>query len=122
MYSHSSLKPNAKSSAHLSKHVMKHLLPTFVLWLISKRPLHGYEIIKMLESASGLRMLDANKLYPLLKSLTRQGLVSHEMKMTGKRARKTYRITAKGREMLARAKECIANNTLKREFLKEMVA
>ncbi len=74
-----------------------------VLHLLEDRPMHGYEIIKALEERSrGFYKPSAGAIYPALRTLLRQGLVS----VSGEERRKTYRITAKGKAYLrSRRKE-----------------
>lgn len=103
------------------KMALRYMFSTFLLWYISKNRTYGYELIKRLDAEEKFRVVSASQMYPMLKSLTKQGLVSVEREMQGRRARKVYRITAAGRAALAKAKKCICVSPLKREFLKEMV-
>jgi DNA-binding PadR family transcriptional regulator len=103
------------------KQMMRHMLSTFLLWFISKKPTHGYEIIKSLEGEEGFRVMTASQLYPLLKELTKAGLIFQQKEMQGKRARKTYHVTEKGLEALRAARKMMQQKPLKRQFLKEMV-
>ncbi|MEW6035784.1 MAG: PadR family transcriptional regulator [Candidatus Micrarchaeota archaeon] len=104
------------------KQMMRYLFSTFMLWLISKGPIHGYEILKRIEGERGMRMLAPSQIYPVLKNLTRMGLVTAERKMHGRRVRKVYHITGKGKEALREARRCVFQSSLKRQFLREMVA
>jgi DNA-binding PadR family transcriptional regulator len=64
-----------------------------VLRALSDRPMHGYELIKVLEERfQGFYRPSAGAVYPALRSLRRDGLVA----VRGSEKRKTYRITAKG--------------------------
>lgn len=101
--------------------MLRHMLSTFLLWFISKKPKHGYEIIKSLESEEGFRAMTASSLYPLLKELTSAGLISQRKEMHGRRARKTYHATEKGLEALRQARMMMRKKPLKRQFLLEMV-
>ncbi len=70
---------------------------TLVLRALSERPMHGYEIIKVLEDRfQGFYRPSAGAVYPALRSLQREGLVA----VRGSERRKTYHITAKGRAQL----------------------
>ncbi len=65
-----------------------------VLRALSERPMHGYELIKVLEERfQGFYRPSAGAVYPALRSLQREGLVA----VRGSERRKTYRITPKGR-------------------------
>lgn len=103
------------------KMVLRHMLSTFLLWYISKHKTYGYELIKRFDAEEKFRVVSASQLYPLLKSLMKEGLISQEKEMQGRRARKVYRITAAGKLKLAYAKKCMCESPLKREFLREMV-
>ncbi len=111
-----------RSRKAIEKMALRHIFSTFLLWYLSKGPVHGYELIKRLEKEEGFRVTSASQLYPMLKALTRQGLVSVEKQMQGRRVRKVYRVTKKGLAHLAEAKRCMRMNPLKLEFLREMVA
>ncbi len=64
-----------------------------VLRLLSERPMHGYELIKVLEERfQGFSRPSAGAVYPALRSLQREGLVA----IKGTEKRKTYRVTPKG--------------------------
>jgi len=68
-----------------------------VLRALRERPMHGYEIIKVLEDRfQGFYRPSAGAVYPALRSLRREGLVA----VGGTERRKTYHITAKGRVAL----------------------
>jgi DNA-binding PadR family transcriptional regulator len=103
------------------KKAMRHMFSTFLLWYISKHKTHGYELIKRLDEEERFHVITASQLYPMLKSLLKQGLISQKKEMQGKRARKVYDITGAGRAILAQAKKCMCESPLKRQFLREMV-
>jgi PadR family transcriptional regulator PadR len=103
------------------KQMMSHAFSTFVLWVISKEPSHGYEIMKKIRCDRGGQMVEASRLYPLLKELTRKGLIKSDKELQGKRPRKVYHISPEGRQALKDAKSFMLKNPLKRQFLLEMV-
>ncbi|MFH1785031.1 MAG: PadR family transcriptional regulator [Candidatus Micrarchaeota archaeon] len=105
---------------NVHKQMLKHMLSTFLLWLISKKPMHGYELIKTVEKDGGFKIVTASKVYPILKSLTRKGLIDHEKQAQGRRIKKIYHITDKGKMALKRIRMCLFESELKRQFLKEM--
>jgi len=71
-----------------------------LLLLIAEQPSHGYDLLDRLESL-GVPPTDAGTLYRNLRSMEREDLVesSWEVSPTGP-ARRTYRITPRGREDL----------------------
>jgi PadR family transcriptional regulator, regulatory protein PadR len=64
---------------------------------------YGYSLLKLL-SEQGLE-LDQGTLYPLLRRLESQGLLSSDWKIEGSRPRRYYVISPEGRELLPRLKE-----------------
>ena len=90
----------------------------FLLWLIGKREAHGYQIIKILKD-EGMH-IGANRLYPVLKNMLKDGVISQKEKRDGKRVRKVYVITPKGRKTLLEGKKLFRG--IAGEFTKEMLA
>lgn len=64
---------------------------------------YGYSLLKRL-SDQGLE-LDQGTLYPLLRRLESQGLLSSDWKIEGSRPRRYYVISQEGREFLPRLKD-----------------
>jgi len=64
---------------------------------------YGYSLLKLL-SKQGLE-LDQGTLYPLLRRLESQGLLSSDWKIEGSRPRRYYVISPEGQELLPRLKE-----------------
>lgn len=73
-------------------------LKLLVLKLLEEGPLHGYGIMAELEKRYGMPQPSPGAIYPILASLKRGGLI--EVAGEGKREKKLYRITEKGREYL----------------------
>ena len=75
-----------------------------VLALLEAQPRHGYEIGKLIEARSGGRLsFRIGSLYPVLLRLEDRGLISGKwLEKAGERRRRFYRLTAAGREVLAR--------------------
>jgi PadR family transcriptional regulator len=61
-------------------------------WMIEELARHGYK-------------LSPGTLYPMLHALERKGLLKSRMQGKGRRARRMYRATPRGRKALATAKE-----------------
>jgi PadR family transcriptional regulator PadR len=65
--------------------------------LILKRPNYGYALLEALERRGF--GVDANSLYPLLRRLEKQGLLTSEWNTEESRPRKFYRTSADGTEL-----------------------
>jgi len=75
-----------------------------VLWLLSKGPRHGYELIKEVKKLTG-RKLKPGMVYPLLHWLEDEGFaVSEWVKRSGRNLR-CYRLTEKGENMLTKLRD-----------------
>lgn len=96
---------------------MMHKAYLFLLWLISKKGMHGYEIIKLLEKEN-IRAMGPNRLYPMLNHMLSEGMISQKEKKTGKRVRKIYIATANGKRMLKEGKQMFKG--LLGQFVREM--
>ena len=75
-----------------------------VLSLVEARARHGYEIGKLIDERSGGALhYNIASLYPLLYRLERRGWIAGQwVEKTGQRRRRHYRLTARGRTILAR--------------------
>jgi DNA-binding PadR family transcriptional regulator len=88
----------------------KGLLRYYILHKIAQKPIHGYEIIQDIDSKTeGGWRPGAGSLYPILKKLVTEGLIIAEAEPSGEATRRVYRITPKGVESLAHAKEMFVN-------------
>ena len=90
------------------------VLETAILGLLSKAPLHGYELRKQLSLLLGpLRAFSYGTLYPVLRSLQERGLIAtvepthaavgataRGASLSGRRGRIVYELTADGKEHL----------------------
>lgn len=69
----------------------------FILHVLHKQPLHGYEITKRVSDiTSGCCAPTEGSLYPVLKEFVENELVQIEVQIVSGRERKVYTITAKG--------------------------
>lgn len=76
-----------------------------ILGILDYRPLHGYELKRVLENGiSSFWPVNLGAIYPNLHALETEGLVAHHTESTaeGRPDRKVYTITESGREELAR--------------------
>ncbi|MBI2141277.1 helix-turn-helix transcriptional regulator [Candidatus Woesearchaeota archaeon] len=78
---------------------INNLVKLNALLLLSKRKIHGYEIIKALQHNLGTR-ISASQVYPFLGILKRKGYIDHSK--TDKRDKKEYSLTAAGKEFMRR--------------------
>ena len=78
------------------QHITKNLLDIQVLTIINKEPAWGYKIKKQVEAYSGLKIRHG-ALYPLLRRLEEKGLIKSQKQQQGKRTRKVYTTTEKGK-------------------------
>ncbi len=74
------------------------------LILLSKKPHHGYEIMKEIkERTRGFWKPTAGGMYPILKDLQKTGYIQGEWDAKTKRRKRIYKITESGRAVLKRA-------------------
>ncbi len=106
----------------IHERIGKTLSVAFMLWLISKKPIHGYEIIKILKKESGFEKVGASAIYPLLGTLASGGLVKVSQSKGGLRLRKQYSITQSGRRHLAAMKAAIFDSKIRVMFFREMIS
>jgi DNA-binding PadR family transcriptional regulator len=78
------------------QHIIRNLLDIQILQIINKQPTWGYKIKKEIETKSGLKIRHG-VLYPLLKKLEEKGLITSQKQQQGKRTRKVYVLTEKGK-------------------------
>ena len=69
-----------------------------ILRLLTDGPQHGYQLRRQLPVLRHLYPLSNINIYPALKELEEQGLVSCQARVVGTRYRKVYDITEKGRK------------------------
>lgn len=90
----------------LDKQLLKGTIPLLVLSLLASEDRYGYDLIKSMEDRShGAFRFSEGTLYPVLHSLERDGRLTSVWEETGRRRRKYYRITAKGRAELTARRE-----------------
>ena len=105
----------------IERNIGREKFSIFLLWMISKKGQHGYEIIKTMNDDRGIPYFPASKIYPILNDLHKKGFITQEKKMQGKRVKKIYTITAKGRQALNKAREHIKNSPLLRQYVEDML-
>ena len=91
------------TAGHWLKETQKGYIRIAVLILLSKKPHHGYEIMKEIkERTGGFWRPTAGGIYPILQSLEESAYVEGAWD-TRRRRRKTYRITETGSSVLQQA-------------------
>ena len=90
-----------------SPELKKGSIEMLVLSLLEDQARHGYEIGKLIETRSGGRLKFAlPSLYPTLLRLENRGWIKGRwLEKAGKRPRCFYRLTAKGKRVLAEQQE-----------------
>jgi transcriptional regulator len=82
--------------------VLRGHLDGMILSVLEAEPLHGYAVMEALQQRSGGELdLPTGTLYPALRRLERAGYLGSEWSTVGGRRRRTYRLTATGKRMLA---------------------
>ena len=74
----------------------------FVLLMLQESDMHGYEIITEFMRRLG-KKLSPGQIYPLLARMMKKGLVDFYEEYQGKRKRKIYTLTQKGKEFCEEA-------------------
>jgi PadR family transcriptional regulator PadR len=87
--------------------VLRGHLDLLLLSIVAVEPLHGYAIVEALRDRSdGAFTLSEGTVYPALYRLERAGLLTSRWEGDGKRRRRVYSLTSKGRrELKAHARE-----------------
>jgi DNA-binding PadR family transcriptional regulator len=92
------------SASNWLKETQKGYIRIATLILLSKKPHHGYEIMKEIkERTRGFWKPTAGGMYPILKDLQNSGYIQGEWDAKTRRRKRTYKITKAGRTVLRRA-------------------
>ena len=116
-----------KTAANWLKETQKGYIRIAVLILLSKKPHHGYEIMKAVrERTMGFWRPTPGGIYPILRDLEQSGYIEGEWDTQKKRKRKIYRVTETGKNVLKRAlakQSQLANNMndLFKDYIKEVL-
>ena len=90
--------------------VLDDLAKFYILLVLHEGPSHGYGIIRKYHNRTG-RTLSAGTLYPFLQQLEQQEIVTCEDKPVGKRPRREYCLTRKGRRSVSQLLDRFASIT-----------
>lgn len=74
-----------------------------IVLILLKKPTHGYELLTRIEKAT--INMDSDTLYPLLRRLEAQGLLSSRWEMENPRPRKIYELTSLGKKTVTEMKK-----------------
>ena len=116
-----------KTTANWMKEAQKGYIRVAVLILLNKKPSHGYEIMKEINSRTkGFWQPTAGGVYPILRDLEKSGYIKGEWQTQRNRRLKVYQITESGELILRKAilKQAeISNNinSLFQEFAKDVL-
>jgi DNA-binding PadR family transcriptional regulator len=116
-----------KTTANWLKEAQKGTIRIGILILLSKKPAHGYEIMKEINNRTkGFWKPTAGGVYPILRDLEKTGYIKGEWQTQKNRRLKIYKITESGELILRHAivKQAeISNNigNLFREFAKDVL-
>lgn len=125
------LKHDIKKMAPHEKKMIRGFMRGFgkiiILWLISKKRQHGYEIMTQLHQASTInKMPSTSMIYPVLHGLERKGMIKGTWEYHGKRKVKYYEITKEGKKSLERIRGLVSKGknmgrtNLYQEFMEDM--
>ncbi len=91
----------------LDRELKKGAAELLLLSVLEARPRHGYELGKLIEAASGGRLVfHLDSLYPLLYRLEERGWIKGTwVEKPGERRRRFYRLTPTGQRVLLRQRQ-----------------
>ncbi len=116
-----------KTTANWMKEAQKGYIRMGVLILLNKKPSHGYEIMKEINSRTkGFWQPTPGGVYPILSSLEKSGFIKGQWEVQKNRKVKVYKITQSGEIILRKAilkqSEIFANiGSLFREFSRDVL-
>ncbi|MCD6227621.1 PadR family transcriptional regulator [Candidatus Micrarchaeota archaeon] len=97
--------------------IFRGLAEVRILWELRNNKMHGYKLFESIVPAN--HKMQPSRIYPFLKSLERRNLIKSKVKYVGKRKRKEYTLTPKGRKYLKDFKKRIPSSV--RSFLRYLV-
>ena len=92
-------RPEMATEEYWESLIKKSVSRYFLLDMLSKRPMHGYDIAKNIETCcEGWSKPTDGMIYPTIKELVNGGFIQCVDEVHGGRARKVCHLTAKGEE------------------------
>jgi DNA-binding PadR family transcriptional regulator len=110
------------TTTQIGKKAAERMFSLFLLWLISKKPAHGYELINVLKKEHEFAKIGTAHVYPFLKKMLNSGLIKVKEEKQGKRIRKLYSITPLGRKKFKEIKAYLFGSSIRGRFLREMIS
>lgn len=89
-----------------------------IIWLLSRKPRHGYELITEFKKLTG-RKLKPSIVYPFLHRLEMEGFASSKWMVKGRRKVRHYSLTESGEELLQKVRGIFAKPV--KEFFIEII-
>jgi len=111
----------AEIAARWKDQMQKGYLKMAILFVLTRKPLHGYEIMKNINKWTfGIITPTAGGIYPTLRELEKRGLIRGEW--IPEERRRIYRITSRGKEVFKEAveKHFELTSSIRRWFFKEL--
>ncbi|MGQ9680075.1 MAG: PadR family transcriptional regulator [Candidatus Bathyarchaeia archaeon] len=96
--------PMMEADTNLIKSTVRGFSRAIILWLISQRPMSGYNIIKEIKRLTGQNFY-TGIVYPLLYEFEEGGFIVGEWTQKGGRRIKHYSMTNKGTQLLNRLRQ-----------------
>lgn len=91
--------PDYSDSSYWHGTIKMSLSKFFVLSVLHRKPMHGYEVVQAVEkSTKGCCSPSEGTVYPMLNEFETGGYLSATAEVVQGRSRKVYALTAKGRE------------------------
>jgi len=90
------------------------MLGFWIIFLLNKKPMNGYEIMKTVEKHTGYWKPTTGAVYPVLKKLKEKGIV--KVREDGARKQKTYSLTEKGKQITGQMTDNIMKNFRESKF------
>jgi len=101
---------------------IKGIFEIYVLWALSKKKMHGYELMKAMMHGQAVDIkISPATVYPMLDALHKKGLIAYKKESTGKRTRKVYYTTKEGLAYIKMAKKYFFQRGLRKKFFEEML-
>lgn len=102
-----SLNKLSKHDRKIIRALMRGFSKVMMLWLISKKRHHGYEIMTQIHDSISYnnKMPSASMIYPVLHYLEKNEMISGTWEHQGKRKVKYYEITTEGEKSLERIRK-----------------
>jgi len=93
------LAPDFPSRSYWNGTIKMSLSKFFILCVLHKRPMHGYDVARAVEqTTNGCCSPTEGTIYPVLREFEEGGYVTSEAEIVSGRERKVYTLTDKGRE------------------------